>query len=105
RVLFRSKNLDTLFFVSGVVFSHGAPQVESYLLRSWFRVIIIVNLATSIHLARKTIQWFHDKVGDLRALINDSWGSDVNRAPADTALDFLFELENPPNGEEPINVV
>jgi len=99
------KNLDTLFFVSPVVFSHGAPQVESYLLRSWFRVITTVNLATRFHLARKTIQRFNDKVGDLRDDINDSWGSDVNRDEADRALDFLFELENPQNGEDPLNVV
>ena len=99
------KSLDTLFFVSPVVFSHGAPRVESYLLRSWFRIIIIVNLATSFHLARKTIQWFNDKVGDLRDDINDSWGSDVNRDEADGALGFLFELENPQNGEDALNVV
>jgi hypothetical protein len=99
------ENLDTLFFISSVVFSHGAPQVESYFLRSWFRIIIIVNLATSIHLARKTIQWFNDKVGDLRDDINDSWGSEANRDEAEKALTFLFELENPQNGEHPLNVV
>ena len=99
------KSLDSLFFVSPVVFSHGAPQVEGYLLRSWFRVITTVNLATSFHLARKTIQRFNDKVGDLRDDINDSWGSEVNRDEADTALDFLFELENPKSGEDPLNVV
>lgn len=99
------KNLDTLFFVSPVVFSHGAPQVESYLLRSWFRVITTVNLATRFHLLRKTIQRFNDKVGDLRDDINDSWGSEVNREEAEKALTFLFELENPQNGEHPLNVV
>ena len=99
------ESLDTLFFVSPVVFSHGAPQVENYLLRSWFRIITTVNLATRFHLARKTIQWFNDKVGDLRDDINDSWGSEVNRDEADTALDFLFELENPRDGEHALNVV
>ena len=99
------KNLDTLFFISPVVFSHGAPQVENYLLRSWFRIITTVNLATRFHLLRKTIQWFNDKVGDLRDDINDSWGSEANRDEADTALDFLFELENPQNVEEALNVV
>lgn len=99
------KNLDTLFFISPVVFSHGAPQVENYLLRSWFRIITTVNLATRFHLLRKTIQWFNDKVGDLRDDINDSWGSEANRDEADTALDFLFELENPLHVEESLNVV
>jgi len=99
------KSLDTLFFVSPVVFSHGAPQIENCLLRSWFRVITTINLATRFHLARKTIQRFNDKVGDLRDDINDSWGSDVNRDEADTALDFLFELENPRDGGRALNVV
>ena len=99
------KNLDTLFFISPVVFSHGAPQVENYLLRSWFRIITTVNLATRFHLLRKTIQWFNDKVGDLRDDINDSWGSEANRDEADTALDFLFDLENPQHVEESLNVV
>jgi hypothetical protein len=99
------ENLDTLFFVSSVVFSHGAPQVEGYLLKSWFRVITTVNLGTRFHLARKTIQRFNDKVGDLRDDINDSWGSDINREEAEKALTFLFELENPQNGEHPLNVV
>lgn len=97
--------LDTLFFVSPVVFSHAAPQVANYLLKIWFKVITTANLATRYHLARRTVQWFNDKVGDLRDDINDSWGSDVNRQEADRVLDFLFGLENPQQGEPALNVV
>jgi hypothetical protein len=99
------KDLDTLFFVSSVVFSHGAPAVENYILRIWFWVIDFVNLAGRFHLWKKRLQWFNDKVGDLRDDINDSWGSPRNRKEADRALDFLFELENPPDGKNPLNVV
>jgi len=99
------QDLDTLFFVSSVVFSHGAPAVENYILRIWFGVIDFVNLAGSFHIWRKHLQWFNDKVGDLRDDINDSWGSPRNREEADRVLDFLFELENPPDGKNPLNVV
>jgi phosphodiesterase/alkaline phosphatase D-like protein len=99
------KNLHTLFFLSSVVFSHGAPSVEKYLLKVWFRVIDSVNLAARLRLAKKKVQWFNDKVGDLRDDINDSWGSDANKNEAEHALDFLFELENPSNGDKALNVV
>jgi phosphodiesterase/alkaline phosphatase D-like protein len=99
------KDLDTLFFVSSVVFSHGAPLVEQYILKIWFWVIDGVNWAGRLHLWKKQLQKFNDKVGDLRDDINDSWGSAGNRKEADRALDFLFELENPPDGKNPLNVV
>lgn len=99
------KDLDTLFFVSSVVFSHGAPLVEQYILRMWFWVIDGVNWAGRLRLWKKQLQWFNDKVGDLRDDINDSWGSAGNRKEADRALDFLFGLENPPDGKNPLNVV
>jgi alkaline phosphatase D len=99
------KQLHTLFFVSSVVFSHGAPSVEKYILRIWFWVIDLVNLAGQFYIFKKPLRWFNDKVGDLRDDINDSWGSDANKHEAEHALDFLFELENPSNGENPLNVV
>jgi hypothetical protein len=97
--------LHTLFFVSSVVFSHGAPSVDQYLLRFWFFVIDAVNWLWRFPNLRKFLQRFNDKVGDIRDDINDSWGSDANRSEAEGALDFLFELENPQNGEKPLNVV
>lgn len=48
---------------------------------------------------------FEHSVGDLRDDINDSWGSDVNREEADRVLDFLFSLQNPPEGVKAMNVV
>ena len=111
------EKLDTLFFVSTVVFSHGAPSVEQFILRMWFRVIDTVNLLNRFLIFKKALQWFNDKVGDLRDDINDSWGSEANQREAGRALDFLFDLENPPrkanahadtapqNEKKPLNVV
>ncbi len=99
------EHIDTLFFVSSVVFSHGAPTVDRFILRTWFKVIDTVNLLRRFHLLKRAVRWFNDAVGDLRDDINDSWGSDDNKDEADGALDFLFGLENPPEGEKSLNVV
>jgi phosphodiesterase/alkaline phosphatase D-like protein len=109
-------NLDTLFFVSTVVFSHGAPSIEQFILKIWFHVIDFVNLADRLRFFKKQLALFNSKVGDLRDDINDSWGSDANRKEAGRVLDFLFDLENPaeaPNStpqapvfeKEPLNVI
>lgn len=99
------EHIDTLFFVSSVVFSHGAPTVERFILRFWFGVIDTVNWLKRFHLFKKAVERFNDAVGDLRDDINDSWGSDDNKDEADRALDFLFGLENPTDGGKSLNVV
>jgi hypothetical protein len=97
--------IDTLFFVSSVVFSHAAPLVERFILRTWFRVIATVNLLRRFHVFKKAVVSFNDAVGDLRDDINDSWGADDNKDEADRVLDFLFDLENPTDGGKSLNVV
>jgi hypothetical protein len=97
--------LDVLFFVSTVVFSHGAPQVERGILKYWFYVLDLAHYLGQRSLFKGLMQRFDSAVGDLRDDINDSWGSDVNAAEADRVLDFLFELQNPSSGAKPINVV
>lgn len=97
--------IDTLFFVSSVVFSHGAPVIEQYILRVWFRVIDAVNWAGRLRLLKKQLQWFNSAVGDLRDDINDSWGADANQEETDRVLDYLFELQNPPDYGKRLNVV
>jgi len=99
------KDLDTVFFVSSVVFSHGAPEVEGWILKSWFLVLRFVKRIERLRLLPRFVNWFDSTFGDLRDDINDSWGAERNRAEADRALDFLFELENPPDGKNPLNVV
>jgi len=99
------KEIDTLFFVSTVVFSHAAPQFEGLVLKTWFRVLDFFNFIGKIWFLRKYAKAFNDKVGDLRDDINDSWGAKINARETDRVLDFFFGLQNPPAGEKPINVV
>lgn len=99
------KDLHTLFFVSSVVFSHGDPEIEGWILKIWFPVLNVVKWLERIRLLKRPVDWFNTQFGDLRDDINDSWGSKPNREEADRVLDFLFNVENPPDGENPLNVV
>jgi len=99
------KDLDTLFFVSSVVFSHDAPLITNLILKVWFRVLDLVKLMGKIWFLKKKAKAINDSVGDLRDDINDSWGADINAKETDRVLDFLFGLQNPPAGEQAINVV
>jgi hypothetical protein len=97
--------IQTLFFVSSVVFSHDAPVISSLILKFWFCVLDLVKWAGKVSFLRKYTRAFNDSVGDLRDDINDSWGADINAKETDRVLDFLFGLQNPPAGQKPINVV
>ena len=98
-------DLDVLFFVSTVVFSHDAPQVTGAMLRFWFLVLGLVKWVKKFPLLRRVLVWFDINVGDMRDDINDSWGARVNRLETDRVLDLLFGLQNPPDSQEAINVV
>ena len=99
------QDLDTFFFVSSVVFSHGAPQIERGILKYWFYVLDTAKWLGKFRLFKRRAEMFDHAVGDLRDDINDSWGSDVNAEEADRVLDFLFSLQNPPEGVKAMNVV
>ena len=98
-------NLDVLFFVSTVVFSHDAPKVTGCILNIWFVVLRFVGWLRKLRVMNKFRGAFDRNVGDLRDDINDSWGARVNRLETDRVLDFLFELQNPPTPAEALNVV
>jgi hypothetical protein len=99
------QDIDTLFFVSSVVFSHGAPQIENWIMDFWFRILDLVKWVEKSGRFKKLVASFNSKLGDLRDDINDSWGARVNRKEADRVLDYLFELENPKDGGKRLNVV
>ena len=99
------KDLDVLFFVSTVVFSHDAPQVTGLMLKYWFLVLDLVKWLKRFPLLRPAMRSFDRNVGDMRDDINDSWGAQKNAEEADRVLDFLFELQNPPDPNDAINVV
>ena len=98
-------NLDVLFFISTVVFSHDAPQVTGFILNIWFVVLSFVGWLKKLRLLNKFRGFFDRNIGDLRDDINDSWSAGVNRLETDRVLDFLFELQNPPDPAEALNVV
>ncbi len=98
-------NLDVLFFISTVVFSHDAPQVTGFILNIWFVVLSFVGWLKKLQLLNKFRGFFDRNIGDLRDDINDSWSAGVNRLETDRVLDFLFELQNPPDPAEALNVV
>jgi hypothetical protein len=104
--------LHTLFFISSVVFSHGDPKIEGWILKIWFPVLNLVKWIERIRLLKRPVDWFNTQFGDLRDDINDSWGSDPNKEEADRVLDFLFALQNPtpaeglrPPAEKPLSPV
>ena len=99
------RNLDVLFFVSTVVFSHDAPKVTGFILNIWFVVLSFIGWLKKLRVMSKFRGFFDRNIGDLRDDINDSWGARVNRLETDRVLDFLFELQNPPNPAEALNVV
>ena len=99
------QDIDTLFFVSSVVFSHGAPVIENWIGSVWLGVLKFVKQIERWGLVKCFTKWFDSSVGDLRDDINDSWGAEINRKETDRVLDFFFELENPADGGKRLNVV
>jgi len=101
----KRNEIDTLFFVSSVVFSHGAPQIENWISSVWINVLRFVKWIEDLGLLKKLVRWFNRYIGDLRDDINDSWGSEINRKETDRVLDFFFELQNPTDDGKRLNVV
>jgi hypothetical protein len=97
--------MDTLFFVSSVVFSHGSPAIESWLSSIWLGVLNAVKWIEGLGILKPQTKSFDRNIGDLRDDINDSWGSEINKKETDRALEFLFELQNPADGGKRLNVV
>ena len=91
------KEIQTLFVISPVVFSHGSPVVEDLTLKAWPFVMRIVAWVANWGKWGRGIQTKFDKsLGDISDDIKDSWGSRENEEQADRLLDFLFDLQNHP---------
>jgi hypothetical protein len=98
-------DIHTLFFVSSVVFSHGAPQIENWISTGWLGVLKLFKRLERSGVLKGLVKTFNSRVGDLRDDINDSWGSEINGKETDRVLDFFFELENPADSGKRLNVV
>jgi hypothetical protein len=68
-------------------------------------VLNFIGWLRKLRIMKKFRGLFDRNIGDLRDDINDSWGARVNRLETDRVLDFLFELQNPPNPAEALNVI
>lgn len=91
------QELQTLFVVSPVVFSHGSPLLEKKTTKVWPLIMAAVDWAAKQFRWAKGLQTgFWKSVGDIRDDIADSWGSPENAAQADEMLDYLFGLQNDP---------
>jgi len=127
------QSIETLFFVTPVVFSHGNPKFETYVVDIWHKVLGAVKIARNVCRGIKWLwrinpkawlvfpltwilvpiayltEWFCDKfsssVGDIRDDINDSWGADRNAAETHAVLKYLYSLQNPTAGEKALNII
>jgi hypothetical protein len=99
------QSLDTVFFASSVVFSHGAPKIDEVAADHWGVFLRVLAWLAKFSKIGGLIRRLQEEFGDLRDDINDAWGSKPNRAQADEVLDFLFGLQNPEDGHKPMNVV
>lgn len=99
------QDIDTLFFVSSVVFSHGSPAIENWISSIWIFVLNFVQRIEKLGILRRMTKAFDRNIGDLRDDINDSWGSEINKKETDRVLDYFFELQNPADGGKRLNVV
>lgn len=84
-----------LFIVSPVVFSHGSPVIDDFLVWWWPLVMKCVDWFASKSKWGKGLQTkFKKTLDDIRDDIRDSWGAAENAAQADMILDYLFDLQN-----------
>ena len=98
------RDLDTLFVISPVVFSHGSPVIDDFAVKLWPLVMKGVDWFAGMTKWGKGLQTtFNQSLADIRDDIRDSWGSKENAGQADMMLDFLFGLQN--HSERPVGVV
>ncbi len=98
------QDLEALFVVSPVVFSHGSPVVEDLTLKAWPWVMKAVDWIAAWGKWGKGLQTkFGKSLGDISDDIKDSWGCAENGAQTDEMLDFLFGLQN--DQQHPVSVV
>jgi alkaline phosphatase D len=89
-----SDKIDTLFFVSPVVFSHGAPEAENFILRIWLYVLRAKSFFSRFPFISYLTEKFDQTLGDLRDDINDAWGADVNKDETERILEYLYSIQN-----------
>jgi len=98
------EGMHAVFVVSPVVFSHGTPVLDDFVVSIWPHVMSAVDwLAKFTKWGKGMRSKFGKNLGDIRDDIRDSWGAEENAAQTDMILDYFFELQNDP--EHPVSVV
>lgn len=97
------QQLQTIFVISPVVFSHGSPVLEDLTVTVWPWVMKIVNWLGKGNWGGGLQTKFDKSLGDIRDDIRDSWACKENAGQTDQTLDFLFGLQN--DAANPIGVV
>jgi hypothetical protein len=98
------QEMQAVFVVSPVVFSHGTPVLDDVAVKLWPLVMRGVDWLASFTKWGKSMRAnFNKTLGDIRDDIRDSWGADENAAQADMILDYLFGLQN--ESDHPVSVV
>ncbi len=100
----KQEGLDTLFFVSPVVFAHGDPKSEEATGKIWPLLMALIDCFRKAAKFTKWINKWDKSIGDLRDDLDDAWFSKPNRKTAAKVLDYFFNLQNPKDGDG-INVV
>lgn len=98
-------DIDTFFFTTPVVFSHGSPRIEKFVYGLWPAVLKLMALLVPYKKFKQFVEHFNKSVGDIRDDISDSWTSEANQAQAEQVLDYFYELQNPTGEQKPIQVV
>lgn len=94
------QNIQTLFVVSPVVFSHGSPVLDEFTVAAWPFVRRVVDWVASKANWGKGLQAnFTKTLGDISDDIRDSWGVKENANAAEQILDFFFNLQNDTKNE------
>lgn len=97
-------DITTLFIVSPVVFSHGAPVIDDLVVGIWPWLMKAVDIISGWgRWAQGMRTKFGKNLGDIRDDIRDSWGAKENASQADMILDYLYGLQNDPL--HPLSVV
>lgn len=97
--------LETLFVVSPVVFSHGDPKTEGIIDRIWPWVLKQINKLRKYSQLNFFVRTYDKTIGDLRDDLKDAWFSPCNEASAEAMLDYLFGLQNPAASKTGIDVI
>lgn len=85
--------IDTLFFLTPVVFAHGDPKSETNIGIFWPLALGFVDWLKKTGKLIGLVSKWDKSIGDLRDDLDDAWFSEPNRDTAAKVLDLFFQLQ------------